>query len=73
MLVSGKAKRDEQIMRNRLNRNKSLWVRLNQNVPAWLIFNCRNRYGILFAAATVLLGYIYYIRASENRFSFMRQ
>nr|CAI5834046.1 unnamed protein product [Callosobruchus analis] len=63
--------RDEQIMKNRLNRNKSLWVRINRNVPKWLLFNCRGRYGLLFATATVLLGYIYYIKVSEEKFSFM--
>ncbi|XP_018572328.1 TBC1 domain family member 20 [Anoplophora glabripennis] len=62
-------KRDEQMMRNRLNKNRSLWLRINNNVPAWILFNFRNRYGLLFAAATVLIGYIYYIKATENKFS----
>ncbi|KAJ8967215.1 hypothetical protein NQ317_001324 [Molorchus minor] len=66
-----KRKREEQIMRNRLNRNKGLWVRINQNIPTWLLFNCKSRYGLLFAAATVVIGYLYYIKVSENRFSFM--
>ncbi|CAH1118040.1 unnamed protein product [Phaedon cochleariae] len=60
-------KKDEQIMRRRLNRNKSMWVRLNNNLPMWLVF--KGRYGLLFAAATVLLGYLFYIKASEKKFS----
>ncbi|CAH1953893.1 unnamed protein product [Acanthoscelides obtectus] len=63
--------RDEQIMKNRLNRSKSLWVRINRNVPKWLLFNCRGRYGLLFATATVLFGYFYFVKISEEKFSFM--
>ncbi|XP_074040150.1 TBC1 domain family member 20 isoform X2 [Leptinotarsa decemlineata] len=62
-------KRDEQNMRNRLNRNKSMWVRINHNLPTWLVF--KGKYGLIFAAATVLLGYIYYIKATEKKFSLM--
>uniref|UniRef100_A0A6P7EZ45 TBC1 domain family member 20 n=1 Tax=Diabrotica virgifera virgifera TaxID=50390 RepID=A0A6P7EZ45_DIAVI len=61
-------KRDEQLMKNRLNRNKSIWHRINGNLPAWCIF--KGKYGLLFAAATVLLGYIYYLRFSEGRHPF---
>ncbi|CAH1105702.1 unnamed protein product [Psylliodes chrysocephalus] len=57
-------KRDEQNMRNRLNRNKGIWYR----VPTWLVFN--GKYGLLFAAATVLLGYIYYLRITEGHSPF---
>lgn len=59
-------KRDEQNMRNRLNRNKGIWYR----VPTWLVFN--GKYGLLFAAATVLLGYIYYLRITEGHSPFRR-
>ncbi|CAG9864369.1 unnamed protein product [Phyllotreta striolata] len=58
-------KRDEQNMRNRLNRNKSIWHKVNKNLPAWFVFN--GKYGLLFAAATVLLGYIYYMKMAEGR------
>ncbi|XP_057671050.1 TBC1 domain family member 20 isoform X1 [Diorhabda carinulata] len=61
-------KRDEQIMRRRLNRNKSLWHKMNRNFPAWLVF--KGKYGLLFAAATVLIGYIYYLKFSEGRHPF---
>ncbi|XP_060518889.1 TBC1 domain family member 20 [Cylas formicarius] len=64
-------KREEQIMRNRLSRNKGLWVRLNRNMPSWLIFTNRSKYGLLFAAATVIIGYLYCIKYNEVRFPFM--
>ncbi|KAJ8918246.1 hypothetical protein NQ315_014116 [Exocentrus adspersus] len=56
-------KREEQIMRNRQNKNKGLWLRINNSVPAWLLFNFKGKYGLLFAAAT----FIQHMTFAESR------
>lgn len=64
-------KKDEQRMRRRLNKNKGLWVKINSNLPPWLLFNTKGKYGLLLAAATVIIGfYAYYIKTTNPRFSF---
>lgn len=66
-------KREEQRMRNRLNKSKSMWVRINNRIPSWLLFNYKGRYGLLFAAATVLIGfYAYYLKTTNSKFSYTK-
>ncbi|XP_048518455.1 TBC1 domain family member 20 isoform X2 [Dendroctonus ponderosae] len=55
-------KRNEQMMRDRLRKQKSMWVRFNNRIPAWLVFGRRSRLGLIFTTATVLIGYIYYVK-----------
>lgn len=64
-------KKDEQRMRRRLNKNRGLWMKINSNLPPWLLFNTKGKYGLLLAAATVIIGfYAYYIKTTNPRFSF---
>ncbi|XP_044266578.1 TBC1 domain family member 20 [Tribolium madens] len=64
-------KKEEMRIRRRLNRNNTLWVRFSNKMPTWLIFNYRSRYGLLFATATVLLGYYaYYLKTTNSSHSF---
>lgn len=64
---------EEQRMRNRLNKNKSMWMRINNRIPRWLLFHNKGGYGLLFAAATVLIGfYAYYLRSTNSKFSFSK-
>ncbi|XP_049822506.1 TBC1 domain family member 20 isoform X2 [Aethina tumida] len=59
-------RRDQEEMRRRQNRNKSLWVRLNKQIGPWLLVT-RGKYGLLFAAATVIIGfYAYYLKYTES-------
>lgn len=65
-------KKNEQIMRNRIRGQKSLWVRLNNRMPHWLVFSRRSRLGFAFATATVLIAYLYYIKyGGEVRLPFL--
>jgi hypothetical protein len=58
-------------MRRRLNRNNTLWVRFSNKMPSWLVFNYRSRYGLLFATATILLGYYaYYLKTTNSKQTF---
>ncbi|XP_076254814.1 TBC1 domain family member 20 isoform X2 [Rhynchophorus ferrugineus] len=62
-------RKNEQIMRNRLRSQRSLWVRLNNHIPPWCIFNRRNKLGLIFAAATVVISYLYYKYGINSRLS----
>ncbi|KAL1512996.1 hypothetical protein ABEB36_002484 [Hypothenemus hampei] len=55
-------KKNEQMARNRMNRQKSLWVRFHNCIPGWLHMTRRSRLGLVFATATVVIGYLYYIK-----------
>ncbi|XP_030755077.1 TBC1 domain family member 20 isoform X2 [Sitophilus oryzae] len=59
-------KRNEQMMRKRLRGQQSLWIRFNNNMPAWCVFNRRSKFGLVFAAATVIIGYLYYYKYGAN-------
>ncbi|CAH1368485.1 unnamed protein product [Tenebrio molitor] len=64
-------KKEEIRMRRRLNRNNTLWVRFSNKMPSWLVFNYRSRYGLLFATATILLGYYaYYLKTTNSKQTF---
>lgn len=68
MLLSFRADRrrqDELRARNRLNRKKHGWVNLYNYMPQWLMLHYRNKYGILFATATLVVAYLAYMKASE--------
>lgn len=60
-------RRDEARIRRNLNKH-TMWGRVTNHVPAWLLLNYRGRYGLLFATATILIGlYAYYLRANNNK------
>ncbi|XP_065162885.1 TBC1 domain family member 20 [Atheta coriaria] len=58
-------RQDELRARNRLNRKKHGWVNLYNYMPQWLMLHYRNKYGILFATATLVVAYLAYMKASE--------
>ncbi|XP_066153537.1 TBC1 domain family member 20 isoform X1 [Euwallacea fornicatus] len=66
-------KKNEQRVRNNLRRNTSLWLRINNRIPAWLVFGRRGGLGLVFATATVLIGYLYYMKyGGDGRLPFLR-
>ncbi|KAJ3653595.1 hypothetical protein Zmor_012837 [Zophobas morio] len=65
-------KKEEMRIRKRLNRNNTIWVRFSNRVPSWLMFNYRSKYGLLFATATILLGYYaYYLKTTNSKQTFL--
>ncbi|KAJ3653591.1 hypothetical protein Zmor_012833 [Zophobas morio] len=40
-------------------------------VPSWLMFNYRSKYGLLFATATILLGYYAYLKTTNSKQTFL--
>lgn len=63
---------EELRLRRRMNKNKPLWLRLGDFIPIWLMLNYRNKYGLLFATATVLFGLYAYLKATEANIAFLR-
>lgn len=65
-------KQDELRMRRRLNRNVTLWNKMRHYLPDWLLLNNRNKYGLLFATATIIFGIYAYLKATETEVSIFR-
>lgn len=65
-------RKDELQMRRRLNRNRPVWRRMSDMIPMWLMLNYRNKYGLIFATATVLIGLYAYLKAAEGNVSILR-
>ncbi|XP_050301723.1 TBC1 domain family member 20 isoform X2 [Anthonomus grandis grandis] len=49
----------------------TIWGRLNNHVPAWMVFSRRSRLGLIFATATVLIAYLYYVKFGDVRMPFL--
>ncbi|CAH0556854.1 unnamed protein product [Brassicogethes aeneus] len=67
-------RKDQEEMKRRMNKKNSLWVRINKQIAPWMLIT-RGKYGLLFAAATVIIGfYAYYLNISEStRMPFIRK
>ncbi|KAI4466472.1 tbc1 domain family member 20/gtpase [Holotrichia oblita] len=61
-------RKKEERLRNRHNRNnRDNWrIRLHNYIPHWLFLQYRNKYGLLFATATVLFGIYAYLKINEK-------
>lgn len=59
-------------MRRRLNRNRPVWCRMSDFIPMWLMLNYKNKYGLIFATATVLIGLYAYLKATEGNMPVLR-
>ncbi|KAK4878911.1 hypothetical protein RN001_007057 [Aquatica leii] len=66
-------RRDELRIRRRLDRNKPVWMKMHHYLPDWLLLHYRNKYGLLFATATLLVGLYAYLKATETGFSIFKQ
>ncbi|KAB0798284.1 hypothetical protein PPYR_09277 [Photinus pyralis] len=66
-------RKDEARIRRRLDKNKATWVKMRHYLPNWLLLHYRNKYGLLFATATLLVGLYAYLRATETGFSLFKQ
>ncbi|KAF5306640.1 hypothetical protein FQA39_LY08829 [Lamprigera yunnana] len=62
-------RRDEIRIRRRLDKNKPVWMKMHNYIPDWLLLNYRNKYGLLFMTATLLVGLYAYLKATETGFS----
>ncbi|XP_022914125.1 TBC1 domain family member 20 isoform X3 [Onthophagus taurus] len=66
-------RKKEERLRNARNRKPNdNWIRIHNYVPHWLMLHYRNKYGILFATATVLIGIYAYLKATEKDFSLFK-
>ncbi|KAK9686754.1 Rab-GTPase-TBC domain [Popillia japonica] len=67
-------RKKEERLRNRHNKNKrDNWrIRLHNYIPHWLFLQYRNKYGLLFATATVLFGIYAYLRVNEKEFGLFK-
>ncbi|KAF5269292.1 hypothetical protein FQR65_LT02593 [Abscondita terminalis] len=66
-------RRDELRIRRRLDKNKPVWMKMHHYLPDWLLLHYRNKYGLLFATATLLVGLYAYLKATESGFSIFKQ
>lgn len=64
-------KKEEWLRRQNRNRHNN-WIRLHNYIPHWLLLHYRNKYGILFATATIFFGIYAYLRATEKDFGLLK-
>lgn len=61
---------------NRIKRRNAkkqpVWKSVSRIIPRWLPVNYRNKYQLIFATATVLLGIYAYLRATDSSIPFLR-